>query len=153
VVGSFKLMERKRFGRKFSARTGRGSQVRSLSRPPSSLRKPHVSMSAPNRAFLRGFSATQFPDFGLCGRSRPGFWSLRAFARLNDDFWRPVSASKNSVPAAVLWDAECPEFAPQFRLLEHCNSGILGGRRKLFRIESECLKPRNSYVWATLILG
>jgi hypothetical protein len=24
----------------------------------------------PDRAFLRGFPATYFPDFGLCGRSR-----------------------------------------------------------------------------------
>jgi hypothetical protein len=38
--------------------------------PPSSLRKPHVSDTTPNRAFLRGFPATQFPDFGLCVRSR-----------------------------------------------------------------------------------
>jgi hypothetical protein len=37
--------------------------------PPSSLRKPHVSGTTPNRAFLRGFSATQFPAFGLYGRS------------------------------------------------------------------------------------
>jgi hypothetical protein len=41
-----------------------------LRTPPSSLRKPHVSGMTPNRAFLRGFSATQFPDFGLCRRSR-----------------------------------------------------------------------------------
>ena len=47
-----------------------GSQVRALVRPPSSLRKPHVSDTTPNRAFLRGFPATHFPDFGLCGRSR-----------------------------------------------------------------------------------
>ena len=32
-----------------------GSQVRALVRPPSSLRKPHVSDKAPNRAFPRGF--------------------------------------------------------------------------------------------------
>src|SRR6266852_2615987 len=47
-----------------------GSQVRALVRPPSSLRKPHVSDTTPNRAFLRGFPATHFPDFGLCGRTR-----------------------------------------------------------------------------------
>ena len=39
-------------------------------RPPSSLRKPYVSDTTPNRAFLRGFPATHFLDFGLCGRSR-----------------------------------------------------------------------------------
>jgi len=32
-----------------------GSQVRALVRPPSSLRKPHVSDTTPNRAFPRGF--------------------------------------------------------------------------------------------------
>jgi hypothetical protein len=47
-----------------------GSQVRALVRPPSSLRKPRVSGTTPNRAFPRGFSATHFTDFGLCGRSR-----------------------------------------------------------------------------------
>src|SRR5258708_40346251 len=41
-----------------------------LRTPPSSLRKPRVSGTTPNRAFLRGFPATQFPDFGLCVRSR-----------------------------------------------------------------------------------
>jgi hypothetical protein len=46
-----------------------GSQVRALVRPPSSLRKPEVSDTTPNRAFPRGFSATQFPDLGLRGRS------------------------------------------------------------------------------------
>jgi hypothetical protein len=35
---------------------------------------------------------------GVYGLSLPGFWSPQAFARLNDDFWRFVSASKNSVP-------------------------------------------------------
>src|ERR1035438_10280006 len=33
-------------------------------------RKPQVSDTAPNRAFLRGFPASHFPDFGLCRRSR-----------------------------------------------------------------------------------
>jgi hypothetical protein len=41
-----------------------------LRTPPSSLRKPHVSDTTPNRAFLRGFPATPFPDFGLYERSR-----------------------------------------------------------------------------------
>jgi hypothetical protein len=35
---------------------------------------------------------------GISGRSLPGFWSLRAFTHFGGDFWRPVSASKNSVP-------------------------------------------------------
>jgi hypothetical protein len=42
-----------------------GSQVRALVR----MRKPEVSDTTPNRAFPRGFSATQFPDLGLRGRS------------------------------------------------------------------------------------
>jgi hypothetical protein len=46
------------------------SKVRSLVRPPSSLRKPRVSDTTPNRALLRGFPATYFADFGLCRRSR-----------------------------------------------------------------------------------
>src|SRR5258708_18157601 len=38
--------------------------------PPSSPCKPSSSGKTPDRAFLRGFSATQFPGFGLCGRPR-----------------------------------------------------------------------------------
>jgi hypothetical protein len=41
-----------------------------LRKPPSSLRKPHVSDATPNRAFLRGFSATYLSDFGLSRCSR-----------------------------------------------------------------------------------
>src|SRR5258705_9682908 len=37
-----------------------------LRTPPSSPCKPRVSDATPNRAFLRGFPATRFPDFGLC---------------------------------------------------------------------------------------
>src|SRR5260221_7157831 len=40
-----------------------------LRTPPSSLRKPPVSDTTPNRAFLRGFPTTHFPDFCLCERS------------------------------------------------------------------------------------
>jgi len=53
----------------FALITGRPVRIR-LRTPPSSLRKPHVSDATPNRAFLRGFSATPFPDFGLYERSR-----------------------------------------------------------------------------------
>src|ERR1700726_1396610 len=56
--------------RESTSLTSRGSQVRSLSRPPSSLCKPHDSGTTLNRAFLRGFPATHFADFGLCRRSR-----------------------------------------------------------------------------------
>src|SRR5467141_2892635 len=41
-----------------------------LRTPPSSLCKLHVSGTALNRAFPRGFPATHFLDFGLCRRSR-----------------------------------------------------------------------------------
>src|SRR6266403_4514322 len=39
-------------------------------RVPGSSPGARVSDTTPNRAFLRGFPATQFPDLGLCGRSR-----------------------------------------------------------------------------------
>src|SRR6202171_5796799 len=87
-----------------------GSQVRALVRPPSSLRKPHVSDTTPNRAFLRGFPATHFLDFGLCRRSRilvailalclciqkfrsrqPGFeHEVGPYCTRNSDFWAAV---------------------------------------------------------------
>src|SRR5258707_10120743 len=107
-----------------------GHQVRALVRPPSSLRKPHVSDTTPNRAFLRGFPATHFWDFGLCRRSRilvailalclciqifrsrqPGFeHEVGPHCTRNSDFW----ARRNSGPSA--------------------------GAAALFRIESERLK-------------
>jgi hypothetical protein len=34
------------------------------------LRKPHLFDTAPNKAFLRGFPASHFSDFGLCWRPR-----------------------------------------------------------------------------------
>src|SRR5258707_1809845 len=97
-----------------------GSQVRALVRPPSSLRKPHVSDTTPNRAFLRGFPATHFLDFGLCRRSRilvailalclclqklrspqPGLeHEVVPHSTLNSDFW-----------AAVILDL-CPGLQP-----------------------------------------
>src|SRR5713226_4963509 len=88
-----------------------GSQVRALVRPPSSLRKPRVSDTTPNRALLRGFPATYFSDFGLCRRSRffvtifgalslhpkipfPAAGALSAkldrTAHRNSDFWATV---------------------------------------------------------------
>src|SRR5713226_1118601 len=87
-----------------------GSQVRALVRPPSSLRKPHVSDTTPNGAFLRGFPATHFLDFGLCRRSRilvailalclciqkfrsrqPGFeHEVGPHCTRNSDFWAAV---------------------------------------------------------------
>ncbi len=35
---------------------------------------------------------------GISDHLLPGLWSLQAFALFRDDFWRPVSASKDSVP-------------------------------------------------------
>jgi hypothetical protein len=57
------------FFRKFPVLRWRPVRIR-LRTPPSSLRKPRVSSTTSNRAFLRAFPATQFPDSGLCGRSR-----------------------------------------------------------------------------------
>src|ERR1700731_25277 len=48
---------------------GGGAPVCARLPPPPSLRKPHVSGTAPNRTFLRGFPTTHFPDFCLCDRS------------------------------------------------------------------------------------
>ena len=57
----------------------------------------HTTIQSPQTARFH-VGAKQGVSAGISGHSIPGFWSLRAFARLNDDFWRFVSASKNSVP-------------------------------------------------------
>ena len=91
-------------------------------RPPFSLCKPHVSDTTPNRAFLRGFSATQFPDFGLCRRSRilvAGFGALSPHLKI-------------PFPAVGLEREVRPRFAPGIR--------DRGRALQLFRIESERLK-------------
>jgi hypothetical protein len=67
--------------------TSRGSQVRSLSRPPSSPTKPRISSPSQNRPFLRGFSPVSFRTLGL-----------RDICGLSGVFEPPVSASNNSVP-------------------------------------------------------
>ena len=48
-----------------------GSQVRALVRRSSSPRKPQMSETTPNRAFLRGFLATHF--LGLWSRGARAF--------------------------------------------------------------------------------
>jgi hypothetical protein len=88
-------------------------------RPPSSPCKPHVSDTTPNRLFLRGFSATQFPDFGLCRRSRilvAGFGALSPHLKI-------------PFPAVGLEREVRPRFAPVIR--------DRGRPLQLFRIESE----------------
>ena len=100
------------------------SWVRSLSSPPSSLRKPGVSDTTPNRAFLRGFSATQFPDFGLCRRSRI---LVAGFGALSPHLKNPFLAVGREREVR-------PRFAPGIR--DH------GRALRLFRIESERLKLR-----------
>jgi hypothetical protein len=57
----------------------------------------HTTIQSPQTARFR-YDLEQGVSAGISGHSIRGFWSLRAFARLNDDFWRFVSASKNSVP-------------------------------------------------------
>ena len=79
----------------------------------------HHPVSA-NRAFP---SRRQIGRF--CGDFRhsiPWFRSLRALARLNDDFWRFVSASKNSVPGGCVEREVWTALHPEFRLLSHRNS-------------------------------
>src|ERR1700686_4765901 len=100
-----------------------------LRTPPSSLRKPGVSDTTPNRAFLRGFPATQFPNLGLCGRSR----ILLAV------FGVPSPHLKFPFPATRLGRGERRTCAR--------NSGLratmfrdFGPALQLFRIESERLK-------------
>jgi hypothetical protein len=51
--------------RESTSLTSRGSQVRSLSRPPSSLPKPQISRASQNGPFLWGFSPVSFCSFGL----------------------------------------------------------------------------------------
>ena len=46
--------------------TSRGSQVRSLSRPPSSLHEPRKPSSIEKRPFLRGFCRYRHRTFRLC---------------------------------------------------------------------------------------
>jgi hypothetical protein len=76
-----------------------------LRTPPSSLRKPHDSDTTLNRAFLRGFPATQFPDFGLCGRSRI---LVAVFGALSPH-------PKIPFPAVGLEREVRPRFAPVIR--------------------------------------
>jgi len=53
----------------FSGNSALETGFAGLVRPPPSLRKPQVSGTTPNRAFLRGFPAFHFSDFGLCRHS------------------------------------------------------------------------------------
>jgi len=57
----------------------------------------HTTMQSPQTARFRHDAEWRI-SAGISGHSVPGFWSLRAFAHLNDDFWRFVSASEISVP-------------------------------------------------------
>ena len=93
-------------------------------RPPSSPCKPHVSDTTPNRAFLRGFSATQFPDFGLCRRSRI---LVAVFGALSPHLKIPF-------PAVGLEREVRPRFAPGIR--------DRGRALQLFRIESSASNCR-----------
>jgi hypothetical protein len=55
-----------------------------------------------------------------------------------DDFWRPVSASKNSVPGSQAL-SEVDRTHPQFRLLDRRNWDLRPARQ-LFWIEAECVE-------------
>ena len=98
-------------------------------RPPSSLRKPHVSDTTPNRAFLRGFPATHFLDFGLCRRSRILVAILALCLCIQKFRSRQPGFERES------WTA----LHPQFRRSGRCNLD-LGPARQLFWIEAECVE-------------
>ena len=59
---------------------------------------PTTSTTQPLQTELSETTLDKGVSAGISGHSILGFWSLRALARLNDRFWRLVSASKNSVP-------------------------------------------------------
>jgi hypothetical protein len=98
-------------------------------RPPSSLRKPRVSGTTSNRAFLRAFPATQFADSGLCGRSRI---LVAAFGALSLHPEIPF-------PAAVVEREVRTRLKPYSGF---CGAVIrvLGPALRLFRIKSEGLE-------------
>jgi hypothetical protein len=66
-----------------------------------------------------------------------GLWSLRALTYFSAGFWRPVSASKKSVPGGHALDAKSATFAPAIRPFGDPRAGP---ELRLFRIESERLK-------------
>src|SRR6266403_1704694 len=89
----------------FALITGRPVRIR-LRTPPSSPFKPRVPARRQNGAFLRGFPASQFPDFGLCGRSRI----------LVAVFGASSPPPKIPFPAAVVQREVRPQWKPQFGL-------------------------------------
>jgi hypothetical protein len=107
-----------------------GSQVRALVRPPSS-----VSDTTPNRAFLRGFSATHLWDFGLCGRSR-------ILVRV---FGAPSLHPKSPFPAATPWTRSQP---PSLQQSDH--SRTLGPGRNC---DYSGLSPSASNCWRHSVGG
>ena len=88
--------------------------------PPSSLRKPRVSGTTSNRAFLRAFPATQFPDSGLCGRSRI---LVAAFGALSLHPEIPF-------PEAVVER----EVGPYYVQIGRCRREIADSLRRIFEI-------------------
>ena len=78
----------------------------------------------------------------FCGDFRP-LTSRTLFSAgvrpFRDDFWRPVSASKNPVPNSQGFEREVGPHCTQFRLLGRCNWD-LGPARQLFWIEAECVE-------------
>jgi hypothetical protein len=105
--------------------------------PPSSLRKPHVSDTTSNRAFLRGFSATHLRDFGLCGRSRI---LVRIFDALS-------LHPKSPFPAAKPWSQSQPPLRQQIR--PFCNSDLGSVRR----CDYSGLSPSASNCWRHSVGG
>ena len=89
--------------RESTSLTSRGSQVRSLSRPPSSPAKPQIPTPTRDRPVLRGFSPVSFPFSGL----RKPLRSLRMISSL------PSLHPKIPFPA-LGFDGQCGSAAGSF---------------------------------------
>jgi hypothetical protein len=96
--------------------TSRGSQVRSLSRPPSSPTEPPKPSSTGNLPFLRGFSPALFGCFGLQGRPR-------SFGPI---FNRPSLQQKIPFPAARFRRPQ-PGWQPGLW-------GVFGGQKRRLKL-------------------
>jgi hypothetical protein len=72
---------------------------------------------------------------------------LQAFARLNDDFWRFVSASKNSVPGDRVEREVRARLKPNSEFLRCRNSGPSAGCSAPIPDEVERLKLPAPFGW------
>ena len=77
---------------------------------------------------------------GIFGYSLAGLWSLRALTHFSASFWRPVSASKKSVPGGQALGAKSAALAPANPTILQFRDVGPGPALRLFRIETERLK-------------